>query len=495
MGPGPNSPRVPVRRLILGSWLGLAGLIVAAGALFSFLLLFFLDFIAHFSNPYIGILTYLIAPGFLVLGLLMAGVGVLWRRFQVRRAQGEPPPVRIDFSRPHDRRVAAIFGLGAAGFLLLSAFGSYQTYHFTESVEFCGRTCHTVMQPELTTYLHSPHARVSCTECHIGPGATWFVRSKLSGTYQVYATLAHKYPRPILTPVHNLRPAQQTCEQCHWPKMFSGNLDRLYTYFLSDKTNPPFSLRMLLKVGGGDPTYGPVGGIHWHMSVANKVEYVASDEKRQTIPWVRMTDLRSQQVTVFHVPSFTNAPAPETIRRMDCMDCHNRPAHIYQSPNDAVDVAMALRRIDRGLPYIKSNAVQVLTRHYTNETQALQTIASFLSNTYSDQPEPARGAIAAVQQIYTNNFFPKMRADWSVYPNNLGHKFWPGCFRCHDGKHVAEDGKQTIKANDCNACHLILSQGAGPDLDRMDARGLNFDHPGGPLSPGDQCTECHNGSL
>ena len=153
-------------------------------------------------------------------------------------------------------------------FLLISALGSYHTYHFTESVQFCGEACHGVMKPEYVTYLNGPHARVACAECHIGKGASWYVRSKLSGTYQVYATLADKYPTPIPTPVKNLRPAQETCEQCHWPKKFVGNLDRTY-HLLPAATKPirPITVRLLLKVGGGDPTHGPVGGIHWHMNV------------------------------------------------------------------------------------------------------------------------------------------------------------------------------------------------------------------------------------
>src|SRR5208283_1107925 len=175
-------------------------------------------------------------------------------------------------------------------FLFLSAVGSYNTYNFSESVQFCGETCHTVMKPELVTYQHGPHARVACAECHIGSGATWFVRSKLSGTYQLYATAFDKYPRPIPTPIKNLRPAQETCEECHWPKKFVGNLERTYSYSLSDASNSTWSISLLMKVGGGDPTHGPVGGIHWHMNVGNKIEYIAADAARQKIPWVRITD-------------------------------------------------------------------------------------------------------------------------------------------------------------------------------------------------------------
>jgi nitrate/TMAO reductase-like tetraheme cytochrome c subunit len=271
------------RTSLLRNWVSLTGGVIAIGSLFSFLLLFILDAAAHLANPYIGILTYIVAPGFLITGLLLAGLGVLWHHRHLK-ATVPAPALQIDLSRPRDRRVLALFIAGSVCFLLISAVGSYKTYQFTESVQFCGQACHTVMRPELTTYLHGPHARVACTECHIGPGATWFVRSKLSGTYQVYATLFNKFPRQIPTPIKYLRPAQETCNQCHWPRKSVGDLDRTLNFFLGDETNTPFSVRLILKVGGGDHTHGPVGGIHWHMSISNRVEYVAADEARQKIP-------------------------------------------------------------------------------------------------------------------------------------------------------------------------------------------------------------------
>ena len=234
--PEPTAARA--RRSSFRNWFSLAGLVIAMGSLFSFLLLFTLDAFASFNNPYIGVLTYLVAPGFLILGLVLTLGGALWHRRRLRSA-APVPALSIDLSRPRDRRVLGYFLGVSLCFLLVSAIGSYKTYQFTESVQFCGQTCHTVMRPEFVTYEHGPHARVACTECHIGPGATWFVRSKLSGTYQVFATLMDKYPRPIPTPVENLRPAQQTCEQCHWPSKFVGNLDRTFHYFLSDHTNTP----------------------------------------------------------------------------------------------------------------------------------------------------------------------------------------------------------------------------------------------------------------
>lgn len=492
-----NIPPGRPRPALLRNWVSLSGLVIGIGSLFSFLFLLVLNTLSGGSNPYVGILTFVVAPGFLIFGLVLAGIGAWRARRKIGHTQGVWPSMVIDFSNPRDRRRMGYFLAGAVLFLLLSAVGSYHTYHFSESVTFCGQACHTVMKPEFVTYQHGSHARVACVECHIGSGATWFVKSKLSGTYQLYAVAFNKYPRPVPTPIKNLRPAQETCEQCHWPEKFVGNLDRTYDYFLGDETNTPFSVRMTIKVGGGDPTHGQVGGIHWHMNVANKVEYYASDESRQTIPWVRVTNPQGV-VTEYRVPNFTNQVASSLIRRMDCMDCHNRPAHTYETPNAAVNLAISLGKIDRALPWAKTNAVFVLTQSYTNESQALQTIATHMADQYPAARFPeaqasVRRSIQAVQQIYTNNFFPEMNASWDKYPNNIGHKDWLGCFRCHDGRHKTLDGQRTITANDCNACHTILAQGSGEEMNLLTPNGQEFKHPGGEVDGA--CNDCHTGGL
>ena len=170
-------------------------------------------------------------------------------------------------------------------FGLVSAVGSYKAYEFTDSVDFCGQLCHSVMNPEFVAYQASPHARVACVDCHVGSGASWYVKSKLSGIRQVYYTARGTYPRPIPTPVHNLRPAADTCEQCHWPKKFWGAQLKTFTHYGSDEQNTPRVIRMLIKTGGGDPSLGQSGeGIHWHMNINNKITYFASDEQRQVIP-------------------------------------------------------------------------------------------------------------------------------------------------------------------------------------------------------------------
>jgi len=475
---------------VFRNWISVSGLVLSSGGLFSFFLLLLLDLMAKQSNPYVGILTYMVAPAFVVGGLVIFIVGGWWRRRTIIKTTGQTPNLRIDFSLPKDRKAFAWILSAGIFFLFVSAIGSYQTYHFTESVTFCGQACHQVMKPELVTYLNGPHARVSCAECHIGKGAGWFVKSKLAGTYQVYAVAFDKYPRPVPTPVKNLRPAQDTCEQCHWPQKHVGNMERTYNYFLSDPTNTPFTVRLVLNVGGADSKHGAAGGIHNH--VAKKVEYLATDEARQKIPYVRVTSAEGV-VTEYRTPRFTNEVSQADLRRMDCMDCHNRPAHRYKSPSKAVNQAMTLNRIDPAVPSIKSNAVYALVQTYTNETQAVENIAKHLSQSYPGDGRIQK-VIGEVQQIYRDNFFPEMNAKWSSYPENIGHKDWQGCFRCHDDSHKSADGKKIIESSNCNACHTFIAQGKGNELMQLTPQGQEFKHPDGEKVEGG-CNDCHNGGL
>jgi hypothetical protein len=491
---------------LLHNWVSLAGIILASSSFFAVACLIAMDFFREFKNPYVGILTYVVAPGFLIAGLLLIAIGAWWERRRRRKLKPGAIPAfpRIDLNVPRQRHAFVAVVIVTVVFLLSTALGSYRTYQFTESVTFCGQTCHSVMTPEYTAYQESPHARVECVQCHIGPGASWFVKSKLSGAYQVYATLVDRYPRPIPTPIENLRPARETCEQCHWPQKFFGEVERDFHHYLPDEQNSPWTIRLLVKIGGGDPRFGPVGGIHWHMAIANKIEYIASDKERQVIPWVRLTD-RQGKVTVYQ--STDNPLKPEQIaaaqpRVMDCIDCHNRPTHIYHSPVDSVDTALRTGRINRDLPSIKKEAVQTLAKSYPSTEQALSDISKTLTEFYeTNYPGLAKtnsqwvaAAVKEVQNIYRHNFFPSMKVSWQVYPDNIGHLNFAGCYRCHDGNHTSAAGK-TI-THDCQACHTIVAEGP-EEKQETSLAGLEFKHPVDISGLWQQmkCSDCHAGSL
>ncbi len=387
--------------------------------------------------------------------------------------------------------------------MLCTIVGIYKAYEYTESVAFCGVLCHDVMQPEHVAYQNSPHARVTCVQCHIGPGVGWFVRSKLSGTYQVYSVLAKKYRRPIETPIKNLRPAQETCEQCHWPQKFFGAIEKDFQYYLSDEKNSQWKTRMLMFVGGGDSPLAKRGGIHWHMNIKNKVYYVASDEKRQVIPWVKVVSPDGEEKIYVDEESKYSAdklPAGE-VRVMDCMDCHNRPSHVYKAPDKAVNEAMASGAIDSSLPYIKREAVKALTQDHLTHEAAAESIKNSLEKFYQkNYPEVWSGSqktisqtIQSVIRIYQTNFFPKMKVSWKEYPDNIGHHIFPGCFRCHDEKHKTNDGK--VLSRDCTICHAIVEQGP-PDSMEKNTDGLPFRHPDGDDESWKElnCFDCHTGN-
>ena len=292
-------------------------------------------------------------------------------------------------------------------------------------------------------------------------------------------------------PLKNLRPAQDTCEKCHWPEKVHGNIDITFDHYLSDKKNTPYSVRMLMLVNTGRPG-GPLGGIHWHVNPENKVEYYATDPKRQDIPWMRVTDTKTGSVQVFRTEEFTGEPPANLIRRMDCIDCHNRPAHTFPAANDSVERAMASGTISTKLPNIKRVAVQAMTQpEITGDAQAPQKIAEFLRAKYPETPE-LTATIAEVQKIHATSIFLDRQADWRAYPDNLGHKNWNGCFRCHGEKHKSDTGR-TVRASDCNSCHTIIAQGTGVSLSQLNGGGLEFKHPDGELDPSLSCVDCHNG--
>lgn len=181
-----------------------------------------------------------------------------------------------------------LFATGTLLLMIFTSIGGYRAFEITESVTFCGKVCHTVMRPEYTTYLHSPHARVACVQCHVGPGASWYVQSKLSGAYQVYSVIFHKYPQPIPTPIKDLRPVRAACEQCHWPPSFVGERRITRAFYLEDSANTRWTIDMLIKIGRSTSGEVQLPPVHWH--VTHNVQYLSTDTALQDIPWVRVVE-------------------------------------------------------------------------------------------------------------------------------------------------------------------------------------------------------------
>lgn len=446
----------------------LIGAVITTSAALTTIAFWFYDIILPGPpHPYIGILVYLILPGIFVLGLVLMPLGI-WLRRRTLRGSGKLPGVypAIDLRLPVVRHTLEWVALATMLNLLILGTASYHGVQYMDSTSFCGTTCHRVMDPEYTAYQNSPHAHVECVECHIGPGAPWFVRSKLSGLRQVFAVTFHTYSRPIPSPVKYLRPARETCEQCHWPQRFTGDKFLVNTSYKDDEKNTPQTDVLLLKVGGR--TWQGSVGIHGrHLTDSARIHYISTDAQRQVIPVVYYTDDKGKTTEFISTDA---KPTQQQLdhgehRTMDCVDCHNRPTHAFDLPDGAVDKQMSLGRISPELPYIKKKAVELLKVDYPARDVAEQRIISEINNFYrTNYPNIYQTRRALVQQsgeqvaaIYLRNIFPDMRVTWGAHPNNLGHNDAPGCFRCHDGSHTSADG-QTI-TNDCSACHQVLAAG------------------------------------
>jgi hypothetical protein len=452
---------------LIRNGVSLAGLIIVTVTALLFVIVFFADLFGMHANPYGGIIFFLIIPGLFILGLLMVPLG-MWRERR-RISHGLPPRgwPRLDLNDRHQRRVVFVVTVLTLVNIVIVSLAAYRGIEFMDSTQFCGQVCHTVMEPEFVAFQDGPHSRVRCVSCHIGPGASFFVKSKLDGTRQVVAVAMNSYSRPIASPVHTLRPAREVCEQCHWPEKFHGDRIKKIPEYKDDEQSSDNGTTMRIHVGGGSEKLGLATGIHWHMNVANEVEYISTDAKRQVIPYVRVKD-RTGAVREYFAEGIT----PEQLaqgerRRMDCMDCHNRPSHRFSAtPERAVDDALATGEMPRELPFIRRQVVEALKAQYRDKATAEQEIASKLMSFYRSapgdvfrtKPEQVERAVRAAQRLYDRNNFPAMNVTWGTYADNLGHNDFPGCFRCHDDEHKTKDGR-AIK-QDCEQCHDDISEAA-----------------------------------
>jgi NapC/NirT cytochrome c family protein len=412
------------------------------------------------QNPYSGLVVFVLVPALFVVGLLLIPVGLRIERRRVARGVARPAWPRIDLNDPAIRRT--VFVLIAATFvnLVIVSIASFGAVEYTESQAFCGQTCHTVMEPEFVAHQSGLHGSVHCVTCHVGPGAGGFLTAKLNGTRQLWLAMTGRHSRPIPTPVKNMPDVRSSCEQCHRPDRFVGDKVTVLYEHADDEANTATMTTVRLHVGGPISGTTTGSGIHWHMNRANVVEYVAVDDKREQIPYVRVSTPDGTVREYFAAGTTGADVANKPRRRMDCLDCHNRPAHRFSSsPEREVDGAMGAGQISAKIPFIRREAVRALRAEYATQEIASREIARSIRDAVSArspqvfEESDLRQAIAVTQAIYQRSVFPSMKVGWGTYANQIGHIVSTGCFRCHDEEHKTTDGRAI--SQDCELCHTI----------------------------------------
>jgi nitrate/TMAO reductase-like tetraheme cytochrome c subunit len=417
------------------------------------------------SNPYLGILFYLLLPGMFVAGLVLILVGILIRRTYLLTTHQVPTFFpEVDIHDPVFRHGVDIVVVATAINFIIVGIGCYRGVAYMDTVSFCGNTCH-VMAPENAAYHVSEHSGVACTECHIAPGTAGFVHAKVNGTKQMYMVMVGSYSRPIM-PGYKVPVASVTCLNCHDPHVEHGDKLVVTPTFADDAANTQTSSVTVLHVGGQD-ALGHRSGIHGaHLGM---IEYIATDTTNQTIPWVRQTN--ADGTTTEFIASGASIPSGATPRVMDCIGCHNRAAHSFETAEGALDRMMAEGSPSASLPFLHKEGLALLNASYESQGQAKDRIASGLAAFYqaqypavwAAQRQQVEASASTLTTIYANNVFPAMHVRWGTHPNNIGHTDSAGCFRCHDGNHTSKAGV-TI-SNDCSVCHnLVVSNEAHPKL-------------------------------
>lgn len=449
-----------------GSWIALLGTTLTTVAGNAILVVTVVDIVTAGANQYAATMGYLVMPPMFMAGLALIAFGA-WRRGRKAKAEGAiNRAVELVMDDASARRRVVFVVVASVLNVTLISVASFQGVTYMNSPEFCGQLCHQVMEPEHAAYVRSPHARVPCVDCHIGEGASWFARSKLSGLRQVVATATGDFSRPVPTPIKHLRPARETCEKCHWTEKFHGSRLLVRHTYGDDAKNTRKTNVVRLNVGGRDKKSGRYRGIHWHVAPDVKITYEVLDAKRKLIGKVVMKSATRQ--ATFMPPKKLSGKKALEVRVMDCVDCHNRPTHIYDPlPGVAVDQAISYAKIDSTLPFVRKQAVALLKQQLTDPQKAAAQFSSKLAGYYrKNYPEVAIKKAKQIEQagaelgaIYKRNIYPRLKITWNTYPNHIGHRqTTEGCFRCHDDERTAVKDKDKTISQDCDLCHEVLAE-------------------------------------
>jgi NapC/NirT cytochrome c family, N-terminal region len=452
-----------VLRILTGHWLSVLGsaLVTIAGC--SWLLLLTLHTSGAAADPYVGILIFLVVPAVFFAGLALIPAGVYLARRRIAAGLASAPDRRVVL-----RRVALFFGVMTVVNVVIGSQVSYRAVAHMESARFCGESCH-IMKPQFVANQRGPHRNVQCVECHVVAGATGFAEAKMNGTRQLVEVTLGTYPKPVPPGLQTGRlvSSAETCERCHSRAVDSGRQLRVLSKFKDDETDTPIQTVLMMNVGGG--AAGHTSGIHgMHMGPGVEIRYQAADAQRSTIPWVEYRNTATGETSVY---TASGAKSGGKTFVMQCADCHNRPGHTFETPEDGVDGAMVAGRIPASLPFAHKVGIQVISADYANDADAAKKIpdafAAFYREKYPDlagqrQKEIGQAGLA-LTEIRQRNVYPELGVKWGSYPDNLGHMDSPGCFRCHDESHTTA-AKKTI-TQDCNACHQVLAvEETSPDI-------------------------------
>ncbi len=450
-------PDRPLLEILTGHWIGMTGTALVTLAGISWLFLLPMHLAGRANNAYIGLLAFVALPLVFFTGLALIPIGAALARRRIARTLPAAPDRRSVW-----RRAAIFFGVMTAANLVIGSQLTYRAVAHMETAQFCGQTCH-VMKPEFTAHLQPPHAAVECAACHVTPGAEGFFKSKMAGTRQLLLVALNSYPRPIESAMESnrLAPSADTCEQCHQRgKAMTPRLRTIWK-FGADEANTATATVLLVMV---DKIHAA------HLAPGVSIRYAAADKKRQTLPWVEYSDATGAR------REYSSGDKPDgqaALPRfaMQCVDCHNRAAHSFETPDRALDGAIAAGQIPADLPFVKKQGLALLQASYSSEEDARARIGSSLAGFYrAGYPDVAArrakeilSAGETLAAIYARNVFPDLKVTWGTYPDNLGHADYPGCFRCHDGNHVTKSNEAITQ--DCAACHnAIAVEESSPEI-------------------------------